>query len=254
MTETHKLDAELSELWNRRRDLDEAGWVRLYAIVSNVLRNYRPPELAGLAEDRDTYVQDFYVDKVFCLDSLSRCLHTGALRVYYRNYLRDELRRKHSRSKWEVTDKHDPESESPPSLDQAPEPETESRAVFSELTEAGLLATDVAASARKWLASNDEWVRIFVAYSNCPDATQSEPLVHLAKRQGIKSQAYKAEKLGFNWKSTDLDGFSRTLLGAWLIETLGIELCPEAGPLMLDALKILCFEALSWADQQETDE
>jgi hypothetical protein len=99
MTETHRLDAELHALWNHRRDLDEAGWTRLYEIVMTVLMNYKPRELAGLPEHRDVYIAEFFQDKVFRLDSLSRCDHVGALRVYYQRYLRDLIRSKQARAK-----------------------------------------------------------------------------------------------------------------------------------------------------------
>jgi hypothetical protein len=254
MNESHNLDTELCDLWARRRDLDENGWSRLYSVVMFVLMSYKPRELAGLHEDRDIYIQEFFEDKVFRLDSLSRCDHVGALRLYYLNYLRDLIRSKQSRSKWEVADAHnpdDPDNDSAPSLNEAPDPETGRDPIFTELEEAGFSPTQVAASAATWLASHDEWVRIFVAFSNCPDAELSEPLVHLAKRKGIKSQAYKAEQLGFNWKKADLAGFADTLLGRWISESIGIELRPENSPLILGVLKILCFEALTWAEQQE---
>ena len=254
MSETHKLDAELRDLWARRRDLDESGWSRLYAITISVLMNFKPRELAGLHEDRDVYIQEFFEDKVFRLDSLRRCDHVGALRIYYLYYLRDLIRSKKSRSKWEVADKHDPDGDSPPSLDEAPNTEAGRGDIFTELEEAGFSPIKVAASAATWLATNDEWVRIFVAFSNCPDAALSEPLVHLAKRKGIKSQAYKAEQLGFNWKKTELAGFANTLLGRWITESVGIELRPENSTLVLCVLKILCFEALLWAEQQEAAE
>jgi hypothetical protein len=254
MNESHNLDTELCDLWARRRDLDESGWSRLYSVVMFVLMSYKPRELAGLREDRDVYIQEFFEDKVFRLDSLSRCDHVGALRLYYQNYLRDLIRSKQSRSKWEVADAHnpdDPDSDSAPSLNEAPDLETGRDRLFTELEEAGFSPTQVAASAVAWLATNDEWVRIFVAFSNCPDTELSEPLVHLAKRKGIKSQAYKAEQLGFNWKKADLAGFADTLLGRWISESIGIELRPENSSLILGVLKILCFEALVWAEQQE---
>ncbi len=251
MSETHKLDAELRDLWARRRTLDECGWSRLYAITISVLLNFKPRELAGLHEDRDVYVQEFFEDKVFRIDSLSRCDHVGALRIYYLNYLRDLIRSKHARSKWEVADKSDPDGNSPPSLNEAPDPEAGLGDLFTELEEAGFPPAEVAASAATWLATNDEWVRIFIAFSNCPDAALSEPLVHLAKRKGIKSQHSRAEKLGFNWKKTDIAGFANTLVGRWITESVGIELRPDNSPLILGVLKILCFEALSWAEQQE---
>ena len=254
MIETHNLDAELRDLWARRRDLDESGWSRLYIIVITSLTNYKPRELAGLNEDRDVYIQEFFEDKVLRIDSLSRCDHVGALRIYYLNYLRDLIRSRNSRGKWEIADKHDADGGSPPSLDEAPDTEAGRCNLFTEMEEAGLSPSKVATSAATWLATNDEWVRIFVAFANCPDAELSEPLVHLAKRKGIKSQAYKAERLGFNWKSADLAGFANTLLGRWISESVGIELCPENSPLILGALKILCFEALTWAEQQEAAE
>ena len=54
MSANHPLDAELRDLWSRRRDLDQAGWTRLYEISATVLMNYKPRELAGLPEDRVT--------------------------------------------------------------------------------------------------------------------------------------------------------------------------------------------------------
>jgi hypothetical protein len=68
MSATHPLDAELRDLWSRRRNLDEAGWTRLYEISATVLMNYKPRELAGLPEDRDVYILEFFQDKVFRLD------------------------------------------------------------------------------------------------------------------------------------------------------------------------------------------
>ena len=251
MSQTHPLDGELRHLWSHRRDLDDAGWTRLYQITVTVLMHYRPRELAGLPEERAFYVIDFFQDKVFILDSLARCDHVGALRVSYQRYLRDLLRSRMAREKHEVADPHDPETDSPPPLGESsvlpdgdPDP-------FTELEEAGLSPRAVAASASAWLLSSEEWVPIFIGLSNCPDARLSEALVHLARRKGIKSQAYKAAKLGFNWRGDDPAGFAETLVGGWIVDSLGIELRPENRPMILGALKILCFEALSWAEQQE---
>jgi hypothetical protein len=245
-----ELDAELCALWVRRRDLDEASWIRLFKIVEGVLLGYKPRELAGLPEDRSEYVQKYFVERVFRTDLLSRCDHTGALRSYYRNFLRDELRSRNSRLSFEVPDGHHPENESPPSLNEAPNAENEVDPLTA-LEEAGFPPAKVAASAVAWLAESEEWVRIFVAYSNCPDAGLSEPLVHLARRKGISSRAYRAAQLGFNWKGSDHTGFATTSLGRWISESLGIEIAPENAILIHGALKILCLEALLWAEQQE---
>lgn len=245
------LDAELHELWGRRRDLDEPEWTRLIQIVMNVLLKFRPRELASLPEERDVYIWEFIQDKVYRIDLLSRCDHAGALHVYFKRYLLDVIRSKQSRSKWEVADKHDPDSESPPSLNEAPARDSDDKDPYIELQEAGIAPPDVAASAIAWLAGSEDWVRLSVALSNCPDAELSEPLVRLAKRMGIKSQAHRAKQLGFNWHEDHPKPFAETMIGRWIV-SLGIAILPENKPLILGALNILCWEALSWVEQQET--
>jgi hypothetical protein len=74
MSENHPLDGELRDLWCHRRDLDAAGWTRLYEIAMTVLMNYKPRELAGLPEDRNVYIQEFFQDKVLRLDLSSRAI------------------------------------------------------------------------------------------------------------------------------------------------------------------------------------
>jgi hypothetical protein len=247
---TSPLDAELSDLWGRRSTLNESDAVRLYKIVVSTLMGFRPAELASLPEDRSIYVENFYQDKVYFTEPLSRCDHTGALMVFYRRYLLDEIRSLKSRSKVEVSETQNPDDESPPIIENF-SIDDDSDDGMKQLEESGYSISKVAALAVKWLADSEEWVRIFVAFSNCPDADQSEPLVHLAKRKGIRSQAYKAEKLGFNWRGGDTSGFGETLIGRWIRDAVGIELAPENSMLILGALKILCLQALLWAEQQE---
>lgn len=248
MIETNKFDAELRDLWIRRRDLDDAGWTRLYEIVVSVLRKC---STLGLPEDKMVYISEYFQDKVLRIDLLTRCDHVGALCFFYKRYLLDQIRSRKSQSAWEIFDKHDSDNDSPPSLDEAPEAEPDGNDSLTKLQEAGFSPIDVAASAAEWLESNEEWVRLFVALSNCPDAELSEPLVHLAKRKGIKSYHNRAEKLGFNWRGGDITDFGKTLIGSWISKSLRIELRPENSTLILGVLKILCFEALSWVDQQE---
>ena len=253
MIKANKFDAELRDLWSRRRVLDEAGWTRLYEIVVTVLMRYRPSELSGLREDRDIYIIDFFMAKVFRPDLSSQCDHAGALRLYYQRYLRDLIRSEKSRLKNEVEDRHDPEnSDSPPALDYLPEGETDDSDPLVDLERAGLSPIEVATSAAEWLESNEEWVRFMLAFSFCPDAERSEPMMHLAKRKGIKSYHSRAEKLGCNWKGGDIASFGETLIGGWIATSLEIKILPENYTLILLVLKILCFEALSWVDQQES--
>ena len=250
MSKDKQYDDELRDLWSRRRDLDQSGWANLYRIVTSILSAYRPSELAGLPEEHDDYLADFFEKKVFRLDLKSGCDHAGMLRVMFKNFLRDQLDKRKVRKDIEVADMQHEDDEKSSFVGEAAEPVPDEPDAIDALKEAGLSPEDVAESAASWLATSEESVRLYLALSNCPDAERSEPLVKLAKRKGIKSYAYKAEKLGFNWRNTTDAGFENTLLGAW-IESLGIEIIPENSILILGALKILCFEALTWAEQQE---
>lgn len=244
------LDAELRDLWSRRADLDPVGITRLCEIVMDVLMSLRPKELASLSEDNDVYVIGFIENKVLRPDLLSQCYHTGALRGFYGNYLIDEIRREKRRTGKEVADRQEIDAgEETSHIEQAADDASHEIEPLQMLEDAGFSCPKIATAARGWLESTEDWARVFVAYSNCPDADQSEPLVRLAKRLGIKSQAYKAEKLGFNWGKETHAGFEETLLGRWIV-SLGIDIRPENANLVLGALKILCFEALSWAEQQ----
>jgi len=244
------LDVELRDLWSRRADLDATGTARLCEIVMDVLMSYRPKELASLSDNNDVYVIGFIENKVLRPDLLSQCYHTGALCSFYVNYLIDEIRREKRRAGKEIADRQDnSEGEETSHIEQAADDATHGIDPLQILEDAGFSCLKIATAAREWLATTEDWARVFVAYSNCPDAEQSEPLVRLAKRLGIKSQAYKAEKLGFNWGKETHAGFEDTLLGRWIV-SLGIDIRPENADLVLGSLKILCFEALSWAEQQ----
>ena len=244
-----KLDAEIRDLWQRRPELDESEWVRLYEIVTAALANYKPAVLGSLPNDHDEYVQDFFINKVFRIDLKSLCHHAGALPGFYKQFLKDELRRIRRRSEHEVADDQGDDDETASLIEQTSELEEFQVDVFGNLKEAGLKHEEIAASASHWLASSEEWVRLAVALSYCPDADNALTMTYLAERYNINSPAYKVKKLGFNWRGSDLDGFSATLLGQW-IRSLDIEIRPENQGLILGALKILCFEALSWAEQQ----
>lgn len=254
MSNEHKYDHELRDLWSRRRKLDQAEWTRLCLIVLEVLRGYRPQILRSLPEDADEYINDFLVQKVLRRDLASQCDHVGALRVFYLRFLNSEIRRPINRSKLSLDSPDAPEGDVPYSTQAADLTTDAASDSIEDLRQAGFQPQQVRESAAAWLAGSEEWVRIFVGLHNCPDADASERLVHLARRKGIPSYAYRAKQLGFNWKGRkgkSPKGFTNTLIGQWIV-SLGIEFVPDNESLVHGALEILCLEALLWAEQQET--
>ncbi len=92
-------EESLKQLWSRREQLSEQEWAEIYRLVARLLQAGVPTELDGLpgpddraAKNRE-YVASFFVDKVFHPTGGGALYHAGALREFYRRYLRDHLRR-----------------------------------------------------------------------------------------------------------------------------------------------------------------
>lgn len=252
---THDLDGELGDLWFARATLDDAGWKRLYVVVCGLLMSYRPQELASLVEDREIYVQEFFCEKVLRPDAEPARIHVGALKFFYRNFLKDRIRELATyREHFSSIDGDGEEGGGGLSVDSQPCasgcPGEDS--TIAALAEHGLGLAEVSRSAREFLAAQEDWVPVYLAFSFCPDADKEEPLIHLAARKGIKSHHYKASALGINWKQGKGDkSFSETKIGRWLEEDLGIGVDYANRGAMDAAFKILCFEALSWRESDE---
>ena len=233
------------------------GYERLYKIVYGVLISYRPPELAGLREDREVYVQEFFQDKVYRLDAIPSRVHVGALKTYYVRYLRDRLDEVANRERQFKTADRDEEGDSDPANDRASDSQNDALQAdrFAQLRESGVSLEDVSNSAKTLLTTKEPWVAVYLAFHFCPDNEQSEPLVRLARRLGISSYHQKAAKLGINWSPAKSGNrgmpFEETLIGRWGSRDLGIAFTPENRAMWDAALKILCYEALNWAEAQE---
>lgn len=253
---THPLDAELSTLWSRRAQLDQDGWARLYRVVMAILLPWRPPILAALHDEHEQFVHDFFTDKVLRDETLPvERFHAGALKHAYANYLTDRVRRAATEAKMfaappaaSADEAHDGRNE-PASLADCGNGDD-----AALLADNGLDPQQLAQSARQWLARNKPWVTIYLAFHLCPDKEHREPLVRLAQRLDIRSHHHKAAKLGINWKGSPEDGkdFGQTLIGQWITHDLGIAIAPENRDLIHLLLKILCFEALTWAETMES--
>jgi hypothetical protein len=251
-----ELDAAVSDLWSRRDGLDAAEWDRLYELVCSVLKPYRPKELGSLPEDRQVYIDDFFADKVLKSSaSPSVLFHAGAIRVFYRNYLLDQIRELTQHKKYFVSAHRDDCDEDP--KNGADQLRDESAAAFAELAEHGLTVAQTAQSAKAFLLHCEAWVPVYLAFNFCPDKPRSETLQALAQRLRIASYHHKASKLGINWDprkvSSQGKGFADTVLGRWICDDLQLEIRPENAEAILDIFKILCFEALNWREVQEQE-
>jgi hypothetical protein len=254
MVDLIRYDAELTDLWQRRSDLDESEWHKLYALVWKILISFRPSELAGLPDEREEYVQAFFERKVFRLDAAAdgRGVHSTALREYYRRFLRDRLDEiKHERTMFIASDGE----EEGGCCGMADAADGGADTPLHELADAGLALADVVARTDAWLARMEAWVTPYLALHYCADVETSEPLVHLAQRLGVASYHHKAKKLGFVWSPKQADSgasFGRdTLLGRFVEKDLGIPVTAKNSSLVLSAFKILCHQALLRSDQME---
>ena len=256
---THPLDAELSTLWSRRAQLDQDGWARLYRVVMAILLPWRPRILAALHDEHEQFVHDFFTDKVLRDETLPvERFHAGALKHAYANYLTDRVRRGATEAKmFAAPPPASADAAHGASDERAPLPETLAECGDDDATllaDNGLEPQQLAQSARQWLEHNEPWVTIYLAFHLCPDKEHREPLVRLAQRLDIRSHHHKAAKLGINWKGSPEDGkdFGQTLIGQWITRDLGVAIAPENRDLIHLLLKILCFEALTWAETMES--
>lgn len=104
---------ELQDLWGRRDDLNESEWNQLYHLIYRTLsdnRGYFWKIKNQLPEDFKIYVWDFFtkivVEKTIGQGSdIRRDIHTGALCMFFKNFLRSELRAINSRPQAFITSK-----------------------------------------------------------------------------------------------------------------------------------------------------
>lgn len=252
-------DFELARLWALRHSHDPKALEDLCLLIQQELSLFRPPEfsqlhgldgLQGHPERGRQYVQDFLLDKVLTGEIDTTCEHVGALKVFYRRYLLDVIKSYRTRGKYFQPESPGSEHEAGLGLiEQAAAPE--SVPSFDGLESLGIRVPKVRAAARQFLEQREPWVRAFLSFSYCPDADARETMQALARRLRIRSYAYKAEQLGFNWRGESPEAFSeKTVLGQWIV-SLGIEVKLENQDAVLDALKILCYESLLIGSKQE---
>ena len=256
--------AELAELWARRDRLDEAEWTRLYELVMDVLASSPPGEewsrtLSG--EAAQAWRNSFFVDKVLMPATagnaaMSRELTPGGLPRFYRNYLRDQMRKVKRRREYQGYEgAEDDLADSDANIGQ-PVPDwcgltgvdADGDANSDSLADAGLDAASIEAGAREFLAASEDWVVVYLALHFCGGRDRL-PLSKIHQQFQIPSYHHKARQLGIappRGGYEELAQFESTMIGRWL-KGLGIELIPEKAELIQQAFDFLCLEAFRQA-------
>lgn len=238
-------NARFDRLWRRRHQLDDEEWLAFRQLVHETLRPCRFPELAGLPDDKETCIDDFFIDRIF--DPArgnppweGKPVSVGYLVTMFRHYLHDRLR--------------DPWRQRRVETDDAPDEAAAEVSLFELLDDQGLTVGSIRQAADDFLAARppwDElagelwWIRPYLARHFCAD--KSEALSALARRLDIPSHHYKAQQLGITVVKggfPTLDAFRATHLGRW-IARLGIDLSGDDAPAQVRiALQLLCQVAL----------
>lgn len=251
------INEELQYLWENRQTLNNEQWNRLILIVYSALHKFNHSILLNFENlEKSDLIGEFLTDKVYKTDSLSKCNSISYLcYTIFINFLKDKLREKNKYDKRftnsETITKNISDDDDIEIIPFNYIEEFEGDVNLYTLKDLHLTCNDIKISAKQWLSQQEHWVKIFLGRSYCPDSENSEALNKLAKRENIKSYAYKAEQLGFNWKHENNTNkkFENTMIGQW-ISTLNIEICEENIKVIVEILKILCLTALSLVDEE----
>lgn len=230
------VSAELTEYWNRRSTLTEAEWRRFYVLVRAALLRCPASELAGLSDDKENYINEFFTDKLFFAEARGTfTLSGGALCGFFRNFLRDKLRTKPPTTDFSALDTDDGRT-----FEEILADERGTRTSVSDFLHTTTVAT-LHESAYEFLVGLEEWGRVMLRRHYCAD----EPIPMSTLCRDIPSYHYKSGQLGVTRgkKETSLLGYEHTLIGKWLL-SLGVELKAENIEIVLFLLQVLCHLAL----------
>ncbi|HEB87591.1 MAG TPA: hypothetical protein ENI68_11340 [Gammaproteobacteria bacterium] len=219
----------------------------LYLLIVDILTSsqsryrfhtyYIPLAQYGFVEE--DLVHYFYIAKVLQPAREDRVyahqyVHTNALCGYYRLFLIDRINEMDRRIEMVPVDDVDVTPGSPDDPDPVED-------LYN-----GKRDRHIAYKAREFLGSSEEWVRLYLALSWCPEY-DSIPLCKIGKRYQIASYHVKAQKLGITLMKSDIGdfaGYKDTMLGQWLTG-LGTKVHRDNRDEINCALEILCLVALS---------
>ena len=227
----------LTQFWVRLDRLTQDEWAEFYRAVRAALLRCPAPELSGLPDSRESYIDEFFTEKLFFRaqrtnESGIQTISGGALCTFFRRYLIDLLR---GYQRTALTDKED--------LERMPDVED---GADDEATVSEFLATTGGHEALRrhvvdFLATLEEWGLLMLRGHFCAD-DYAIPMSKLC--QGIPSYHYKAQKLGVtvNRAASAMLGYEHTLIGQWMIR-MGVEIRPQNGPVIQFLLGAICLEA-----------
>jgi hypothetical protein len=232
-------------------------------------QNAPPREEGSLvlsAEDRKAWRDSFFADKVLMPavagnGAMSRELTPGGLGVFYRNYLRDQVRKVRRRPEYQgyegaeddLVDEGTVSADSPmqdasgASDRDAPDACSIDPSAFSE----GLDTGAVRERAAEFVTEAEDWVVIYLALHFCGGRDRL-PLSKIHQQFQIPSYHYKARELGIappRGGYEELEAFGKTMLGRWL-QDCGVALDPDRIETIRQAFDLLCLEAFREAGER----
>lgn len=276
-------NSQLTALWQRRADLNQLEWTQLYQLVCQCLRGKNKSLLETLPGERDEYIHDFFIDKVFSnTNNGSVVHHCGALVKFYERYLIDRKRALPLKTKADIEPEDDSEEDAEQKVldklaaldfEHLDETEDLNRIIdkleliltsapqqFELLKEFqikfNLDVMHIATAATQFLTATSgweplhehlSWIHLYLTKHFCADEETRISLLELSRRYQIPSYYQRATKLGINIpKHNDaaLRSFQASYRGQWLSQ-LNIPIDAAHRTEMFIALKILCLVALS---------
>lgn len=228
----------IQDFWSRRQQLTQQELAEFYQRTLAALAPCRPREAASLGDSLADLRHQFFIEKVLGSDSTSVPLHTGALFLYFKRFIIDQLRK--------LPEGGGDEDDGRCDL-HAPD------AYAAALRDYQLTPPQVRAAADSFIATLPGDLILLLRHCGCGGM----PVRELAEQ--IASAHYHSGKLGLvHRQKGDADSAGRqtvqashraTLLGAWVMNLLKLRVGDALSALDIAAaqivLDILCLAALS---------
>ena len=235
----------LTHFWVRMDRLTQNEWEDFYRCVRAALLRCPAPELSGLPDRRENYIDEFFTEKLFFRaqrtnESGIQTISGGALCTFFRRYLIDQLR---GYQRPALTEKDG--LERLPNVEDGADDETTVSEFLSTNGGHEVLRQRVV----DFLATLEDWGLLMLRGHFCAD-DDAIPMSALCK--GIPSYHYKAQKLGItvNRSLVEMHGYEHTLIGKWIVG-MGVDVIPQNSPVIQFLLGAICLEAAAKVEGAE---